>query len=39
MYTPKSIRKNAKAFSSDPPNEKIKRVVLDFERKEKVIKS
>ena len=38
MYTPKSIRKNAKAFSSDPPNEKIKRVVLDFERKEKVIK-
>jgi hypothetical protein len=32
------MRKNAYAFSSDPPNKKITRVVFDFERYEKVIK-
>ena len=37
MYTPKSIRKNAKKPMSEPAKNKLKRTVLNFAEKEMVI--
>ena len=37
MYTPKSIRKNAKSSLSEPAKLKSKRNVLNFAEREKVI--
>ena len=37
MYTPKSIKKNARSSLSEPPKLKPKRHVLNFAEREKVI--